>query len=135
MAATKTVTKLTTTDAIVRIVATDAADAATVDLQTDLKMTNETIGATQTVYITAVLTSTNNSIKVQRNAVTVADLYGNNQFLEAEWAITDQSTHDIITTFTGPGTIVMHLKKVDGYNTPFEPVRFGSYDNPNAVGS
>ncbi len=135
MAATKTVTKLTTTDAIVRIVATAAADAATVDLQTDLKMANETIGADQTVYITAVLTSTNDSIKIQRNSVTVSDLYGNNQFIEAEWTLTDQATHDIITTFTGPGTIVMHLKKVNGYNTPFEPATFGSYDNPNAVGS
>jgi hypothetical protein len=135
MAATKTVTKLTTTDAIVRVVATTAADNATIDLQTDLKMANETLGANQSVYITAVLSSTNDSIKVQRNSVTVADLYGTNQFLEAEWALTDQSTHDIILTFAGPGTIMMHLKKVSGYNTPFEPEQFGSYDNPNAVGS
>ena len=135
MAATKTVTKLTTTDAIVRIVATDAADAATIDLQTDLKMANETLTGDQSVYITAVLSSTNNSIKLARNAVTIADLYGNTQFVEAEWALTDQPTFDIIATFTGPGTIIMHLKKVNGYNTPFEPVRFGSYDNPNVVGS
>lgn len=135
MAATKTVTKLTTTDAIVRIVATAAADTSTIDLSTDLKMTNETLATDQSVYVTAVLTSTNDSVKLVRNAVTVADLYGSNQFLEAEWALVDQSTHDIVVTFAGPGTIIMHLKKVAGYNTPFETASFGSYDNPNAVGS
>jgi len=135
MAATKTVTKLTTTDAIVRIVATAAADAATIDLQTDLKMANETLGADQSVYITAVLATTSNSVKLTRNSVTIADFYGNLQTVEAEWAFIDQPTYDIIATFAGPGTIVLHLKKVSGYNTPFETASFGSYDNPNAVGS
>jgi membrane-associated PAP2 superfamily phosphatase len=135
MAATKTITKLTTTDSIVRIVATAAADTSTIDLQTDLKMANETLAANQSVYITAVLTSTNDSIKLVRNAVTVADLYGSNQFLEAEWALTDQPTSDIVVTFAGPGTVIMHLKKVAGYNTPFETASYGSYDDPTAVGS
>jgi hypothetical protein len=135
MAATKTVTKLTTTDAIVRIVATTASDTSTIDLSTDLKMTNETLGADQSVFVTGVLASTSSSVKLTRNNVVVADFHGSIQTVEAEWALTDQPTQDIVVTFAGAGTLILHLKKVAGYNTPFEPASFGSYDNPNAVGS
>ncbi len=135
MAATKTITKLTTTDAIVRIVATAAADTSTIDLSTDLKMTNETLATNQSVYVTGLLTSTSSSVSLTRNAVVVGDFHGNTQTVEAEWSLTDQPTHDIVVTFAGAGTIILHLKKVAGYNTPFEPASFGSYDNPNAVGS
>ena len=135
MAATKTVLKNTAYDAIVRIVATAASDTSTIDLQTDLKMANETIGATQTVYISGIAGSSSASTVVARNAVTQYVLDGNGQLLEAEWASKDQATSDIDVTFGAAGMVLLHLKKVNGYNNPVETPTFGAYDNETAVGS
>lgn len=134
MAAVKTITKLTTNDAIVRITATADADTATIDISDDLKMTNETIG-TPTVYVAAICHQTAANIKLTRNSVVVGHYFLNGVIESNDFAISDQATHDIVVTFGGAGMIILHLKKVSGYNTPFEPATFGSYDNPNAVGS
>ena len=135
MAATKTVTKKTNKDAIVRIVATTANDTATIDLQTDLKLTNETLGAAQKVYVSAAFFSTASNVSLTRNSVVVANYFGNGNIIDSEWVLTDQETHDIVVTFGGAGTLMLHLKKVDGYNDPIETAAFGIYDDETVVGS
>jgi hypothetical protein len=135
MAATKTVTKKTNKDAIVRIVATAANDTSTIDLQTDLKLTNETLGAAQKVYISAAYFSTAANVSLTRNSVVVANYFGGGDHIDAEWVLTDQETHDIVVTFGGAGMILLHLKKIDGYNDPIETAAFGIYDDETVVGS
>lgn len=41
---------------------------------------------------------------------------------------------DLRLTFDGPGHCIIQLRK-EGWATKIEPASFGSYDNPNAVGS
>jgi hypothetical protein len=138
MAAVKTVLKKTTNKVIVRITATAENDTATIDLQTDCKMTNETLVAgadSQLVNIAEVFWTTGSSVKLERNGVLVGDFHGNGQIVEAEWVITDQQSKDIVVTFAGAGTIMLVLSKVAGFNTPIEDAQFGGGDNPTAVGS
>jgi hypothetical protein len=138
MAAVKTVLKKTTNKVIVRITATAANDTATIDLQTDCKMTNETLVAgadSQLVNIAEVFWTTGSSVKLERNGVLVGDFHGVGQIVEAEWVITDQQSKDIVVTFAGAGTIMLVLSKVAGFNTPIEDAQFGGGDNPTAVGS
>lgn len=135
MAATKTILKLTTTDAIVRIVATQASDEATIDLSTDLKMTNETLAENQTVYVTSICHQTGTNLKLTRNSKTVGQYFSRGTIDSADFVLTDEATHDITATFAGEGMVILRLRKVSGYNTPFEPATFGAYDNPTQVGS
>jgi hypothetical protein len=135
MAATKTVIKKTNKDAIIRIVATANSDTSTIDLQTDLKLTNETLGANQKVYVTAAFFSTASNVSLTRNSVVVANYFGGGDHIDSEWVLTDQETHDIVVTFGGAGMILLHLKKIDGYNDPIETEAFGIKDNPAVVGS
>jgi hypothetical protein len=138
MAAVKTVLKKTTNKVIVRITATTASDTATIDLQTDCKMTNETLVAgadSQLVNIAEVFWSTSSSVKVERNAVLIGDFHGGGEIAEAEWVMSDQQSKDIVVTFAGAGTIMLVLSKVGGFNTPIEEAQFGGGDNPAAVGS
>ena len=44
------------------------------------------------------------------------------------------ANRDIRLTFDGPGHCIIRLRK-EGWNTKVEPAEFGSYDNPNVVGS
>jgi hypothetical protein len=138
MAAVKTVLKKTTNKVIVRITATTAADTATIDLQTDCKMPNETLVAgadSQLVNIAEVFWTTSSSVSVVRSGVLVGDFHGGGEIVEANRAITDQQSKDIVVTFAGPGTIMLVLSKVGGFNTPIEDAQFGGGDDPTAVGS
>lgn len=134
MAAVKSVLKKTTNKVTVRITATTAADTATIDLQTDCKMTNETLGDTQAVNI-ALASYCGTSAKLVRNSVTVADFIGNGNHEIPTFTITDQNTHDIVVTFGGAGTLFLELTKVSGFNTPIEDAQFGGGDDPTAVGA
>jgi len=134
MAAVKSVLKKTTNKTVVRITATTAADEATIDLQTDCKLTNETLGETQAVNI-VVASFTGTSVALVRNGVTVANFVGNGTHEIPQFAITDQNTHDIVVTFGGAGTLFVELSKVSGFNTPIEDAQFGGGDNPAVVGA
>lgn len=135
MAVTKTVLKNTAYDTIVRIVATAANDTASIDLQTDLKMDNETLGATQTVSISSAMYSTGGHVTVARNSVTQYDFWGDGQILDAEWTSKDQATYDVAVTFSAAGMLILHLKKISGFNNPVETPVFGAHDDETAVGS
>lgn len=138
MAAVKTILKKTTNKVIVRITATTAADTATIDLQTDCKLPNETLVAgadSQLVNIYSVFWTTSSSVKLERNGILISDFHGGGEIAEAEWVQSDQQSKDIVVTFAGPGTVIMVLSKVGGFNTPIEEAQFGGGDNESAVGS
>ncbi len=137
MAAVKTVLKKTTNKVVVRITATTAADTATIDLQTDCKMTNESLVAgadSQQVNIVGAFWTTSSSVKIERNGALISDFHGGGQILEAEWVLADQNSKDIVVTFAGAGTLMLELSKIAGFNTPIEDAQFGGGDNPAAVG-
>ena len=141
MAATKTVLKLTERDAVVKV-AGDAG-SATIDLQTDLKKANETLGATQKVSIIGVqwTGTTDGVISVVRNGVTIMTLNcGAAGALEmtGQTMIPDtiEDSSDIVVTLAGTATeLWLRLHKNSGYTSGVETSEFGQYDNPNAVGS
>jgi hypothetical protein len=121
MAAIKQVLKLTHNEAVVKI--TNAtADNASIDLQTDLKLTDEVLESNQTVHISKILFCVSPvsgaSITVTRNSVAEATLFGSGEFdFSANgMAESHNATHDITVTFAGTGgTVYLKLKKVDGY--------------------
>lgn len=135
MAATTTILSKSHNKAMVRVVATAAADNDTVDISADLLATNETQTGTAKVHIGRVLYSTNSDVKITRNSVTVAHLYGNGWVEETWWNINDQEDQDITVTFGGAGMVVLELKKVSGYNSPVETEIYGSYDDTTTVGA
>lgn len=141
MAVTKTILKLTERDAVVKVAG--GSGSATIDLQTDLKRANETLGATQRVSVCGVQwTGTAEAvIAIARNGVTIMTLNcGAAGALEmnGQMMIPDdiQSDQDLVVTATGTATEVwIRLKKISGYTSMVETSEFGSYDNPLAVGS
>lgn len=135
MAVTKTVLKNTAYDAIVRVVATAANDTSTITLNSDLKMADETLGASQVVYISAAKYSSASNVTVARNSVTQYAFFGDGQILDAEWVSKENPTNDIVVTFGGAGMVILHLKKVSGYNNPVETAIYGAHDDQTAVGS
>jgi hypothetical protein len=137
MAAVKTVLKKTTNKVVVRITATASADTATIDLQTDCKMTNETLTGTQRVNIVFTSWSSASDIKLTRNdpAITVAHYFGTGSNEIPQFTIVDQNDQDIVVTFGGAGMIMLELTKVEGFNTPIEDAQFGGADNPTVVGA
>lgn len=142
MALTKTLLKLTETEAVIKVAG--AAGTTTIDLQTDILDPNQaTSGDTQTVNITAVRWNgeLSNLIAVDRNSVRVLTLptdaadtvMFDGQELPPE---NTQNTSDIVITQTGTGYVELYLKlrKVSGYAPKVETAQFSVYDNPNAVG-
>lgn len=135
MAVVKTILKRTNHEVVVRVIGSGDGGTTTISLADDVKMPNETLKETQKVYITALHHSTPNDIKLVRGTTTVSHLWFADSWLDSKWAITDESDKDIVVTLSGPGMLVMQLKKADGYNNPIETASFGPYDNPNVVGS
>ena len=133
MAAVTTVLKTTSHDAIVRVTATAGADTASINLAS-LAATNETTG-TPKVHIARIYHAQtgDTTVNVTRNNVVVASLVGYGDV--ENWAITDQEEEDITVTFGSAGMIILHLKKVGGFNSPIEYAQFGAYDDETAVGS
>jgi len=133
MAAVTTILKKTSHDAVVRVTATTGSDTDTIAL-TDLAVTNETTG-TPEVHIARVYHAQagDQIVNITRNSVTVGSFVGYGDF--EGYALTDEPTEDITVTFGAAGMIILHLKKVGGYNNPIEYAQFGAYDDPAAVGS
>lgn len=134
MAATTTILSKAHNKAMVRVVATASADSSTIDISA-LTATNETQTGVAKVHIGRVLYSTGSDVKITRNGVTTAHLFGNGWLEETWWNLNDQEDQDITVTFAGAGMICLELKKVSGFNSPVETEIFGSYDNPTQVGA
>ena len=140
MAVTKTVLKLTEKDAVVKVAG--GAGSATIDLQTDLKKTNEELAATQQVAISGVQwTGTTDAVAtVVRNGVTIMTLNcgASGQLeMQGQSMIPDaiEGDKDITVTVTGTaGEVWLRLKKVAGYITGVETGVYGQYDDPTVVG-
>lgn len=142
MAVTKTVLKLAERDAVVKVAG--GAGTATIDLQTDLKKTNEVVaGATQRVSIAGVQwTGTADAvITIARNSTTILTLNcGAAGALEmnGQTMIPDsiEDDKDIVVTVTGTaGELYIRLKKNYGYTSGSETSVYGQYDDPAVVGS
>lgn len=143
MAVTKTILKLTERDAVVKVAGT--AGSATIDLQTDLKRSNEVLaeGKTQKVSIFGVQwTGTVDAVvSIVRNGVTIMTLNcGAAGALEmtGQMMVPDhiEQESDLDVTVTGTQAEVwLRLRKEDGYQSMIETSEFSQYDNVNAVGS
>ena len=135
MAIVKTVLAKDNRKAIVRVTATSAGNA-TIDIDSDLKLTNETITSSALkVAIQKIEYSCQaaQDITVVRNSVLVATVHPGAPKIET--SIQDEGNSDIVVTFSGKGMILLHLSKMGGFNDPVETPEFGAYDDQTAVGS
>ena len=135
MAIVKTVLAKDNRKAIVRVTATSAGNV-TIDIDGDLKLTNETITSSALkVAIQKIEYSCQaaQDITVVRNSVLVATVAPGAPKIET--SIQDEGDQDIVVTFSGKGMILLHLSKMGGFNDPVETPEFGAYDDQTAVGS
>ena len=136
MAITKTVLAKDNRKAIVRVTATGSNENVTIDIDSDLKLTNETITSSALkVAIQKIEYSCEaaKDITVVRNSVLVATVHPGAPKIET--SIQDEGDQDIVVTFSGKGMILLHLSKMGGFNDPVETPEFGAYDDQTAVGS
>ena len=136
MAITKTVLAKDNRKAIVRVTATGSNENVTIDIDSDLKLTNETITSSALkVAIQKIEYSCQaaQDITVVRNSVLVATVHPGAPKIET--SIQDEGDQDIVVTFSGKGMILLHLSKMGGFNDPVETPEFGAYDDQTAVGS
>ena len=129
MAITKTVLAKDNRKAIVRVTATGSNENVTIDIDSDLKLTNETITSSALkVAIQKIEYSCEaaKDITVVRNSVLVATVAPGAPKIET--SIQDEGAQDIVVTF-------LHLSKMGGFNDPVETPEFGAYDDQTAVGS
>ena len=136
MAITKTVLAKDNRKAIVRVTATVTNENVTIDIDADLKLTNETITTSALkVAIQKIEYSCEaaKDITVVRNSVLVATVHPGAPKIET--SIQDEGNQDIVVTFGGKGMILLHLSKMGGFNDPVETPEFGAYDDQDAVGS
>ena len=136
MAITKTVLAKDNRKAIVRVTATGSNENVTIDIDADLKLTNETITSSALkVAIQKIEYSCEaaKDITVVRNSVLVATVAPGAPKIET--SIQDEGDQDIVVTFSGKGMLLLHLSKMGGFNDPVETPEFGAYDDQTAVGS
>jgi hypothetical protein len=143
MALSKTVLRLTQTEAVIKV--SGNGGSATIDLQTDLLAATESLAAgSQNVTIVGVRWSgeSANTILIERNSTRILTLPTE----QADYIAFDgqelppentNATHDIAVAQVGSGYVELYLKlrKVSGYDTKIETGVFGIYDNTSAVGS
>ena len=118
------------------ITATGSNENVTIDIDSDLKLTNETITSSALkVAIQKIEYSCEaaKDITVVRNSVLVATVAPGAPKIET--SIQDEGDQDIVVTFSGKGMILLHLSKMGGFNDPVETPEFGAYDDQTAVGS
>ena len=110
MAITKTVLAKDNRKAIVRVTATGSNENVTIDIDSDLKLTNETITSSALkVAIQKIEYSCEaaKDITVVRNSVLVATVAPGAPKIET--SIQDEGDQDIVVTFSGKGMILRHL--------------------------
>lgn len=126
MAISKTVIKLTHTEAVVKIV-NDVAGAAsaTISLSTDLLKSNEELtGETPVVNLGTVDVGLSNGTEatITRGGTLISNMYENTLgYLMEFGADPTQNTSDVVVNFTGKGTMFVRLFKIKGYRPLFRP--------------
>jgi hypothetical protein len=124
MAITKSVIKLTHQEAYVKVINDTAGPASvTIDLDVDLKKTNETISGALDVRLSTVEYAVAAASKIVRNAVNVLQLpaqHGTFEHLTCNDAT--QSGQDLVVTMD-QGTVVIRLLKVSGFLPNFRPAQ------------
>jgi len=120
-----------------------AAADETIDLDTDLLVTNRLFkdGDTQTVNIISLTWSgaEESSIKITRDSTDIITLNGPdaNELIFDNMGFNDNvnNTDDIRVQITGDAYLYISLRKAGGYSQSFEPEIFGPADDPTEVGS
>ena len=143
----KSVLKLSESEAIVRIAGKDA-NPVTISLATDLLSTTQEIVGTPTVNIIGVQWAGEPGAiyKIDRGGVRiVTPLADNGNFIDFMGTQfppeSTNATNDIVVTIVNAagssvqGELWLRLRKTSGYASKIELAQFGSYDNPNVVGS
>lgn len=143
MALTKTILRLTETEAVVKIAGTGGT--ATIDLAVDILASTQALdGSTQRVNIIGITWSggEGGTIDINRNNVRVATLPSgaantftfDGQTLPPE---STQNTSNIVVNVTAAiqGEVWIKLRKVSGYASKIETAQFSVYDNTTVVGS
>ncbi len=129
MAVSKTIVKMNHLEALVKVVSdASTGGSATIALATDLLKSNENLitiaDISPSVHLGAVESSCeiNKEITITRNSQVAMNLFENTQQFELAWGADPQnSTSDIVVTFTGKGTVYLRLLKVAGYQSKFRP--------------
>jgi len=126
MAAVKSVLKLTQVHGVVKCTGVDA-DIATIDLDTDLKKSTETV-STPEVNIQRMhwICETSAQFTITRNSVIIAKGFGSGFTDWRGFTENTSNTSDIVVTFSGgQGTVILELTKLAG---------FGPYQHQGADG-
>lgn len=139
----KHILKNTNTETVVKVYL-DALGDVDIDLQTDiLDSDREVLSGTQKVNIRGIYWTLRDGKEAtvsrwngtNAEGETYLQGAGSLDFAGNGFADNIYNTRDIRVTFTGAGTVFLHLSKVEGYAPKFEPATYGSYDNPNAAGA
>lgn len=118
------------------------AGADTIALATDLLHPTEVVSGTPTVNILGLhwTGAANGVATITRDNTIIATLTGATAgellFSDSEFTDNVNNTSNIVVTISGGQMEVwMLLRKQSGYTSKIETAQFGSYDNPNVVGS
>lgn len=128
--------KLTEGVAMVKIV---GSGQTTIDLDVDLLSASQIIDGTPTVGIGQVQWSGRGIVSIIRNSVNVFEMQNDSGYFDlngnAGMMDVQNATSDIVVDITTGGTVLLMLRKLSGYKSKIETGLFGSYDDPDAVGS
>jgi hypothetical protein len=103
----------------IKVSAVDAAE--TIDLQTDLKLADETLGATQVVNILSMswTGAVGSKAIVSRGGTNIAILHGDSSdsidFVDTDYVESVQNDKDIVVTVTGEMHVYILMRKQAGY--------------------
>ena len=119
MAVTKTILANTHFETVVLL---QGSGTGTIDLQTDCKLANETLQATQTVNINEIgLAGLQASLTITRNSEQIFKLWADGQFTKYDIysnnpPLKRQNTYDIDYNMPVESTAIIKLSKVGGYD-------------------
>lgn len=142
MAVTKSIIKASEKECFLKIAGN--AGSATISLDTDLKVSTETLAAVPRRVNVAALQWTGDTtsvITIVRNSVTAFTLNcGASGFFDFSGAMvppddTENASNIVVTISGGEAQLWLRLRKVDGYLSKIETPLFGEYDNTDVVGS
>jgi hypothetical protein len=114
----QTVLKNTHTETVIKITGTGTASIplASLAFGDEVYTAANALVAVRKAYTYAPPTQ---ETKVTRNSVDVLQLYGTTVVFDESFVVNDQGNQDITVTTAGDGTVVLVLRKAQGYDWPF----------------
>ena len=138
----KRILKNTSSILIVKISGTDVTE--TISLATDfLHPSTAPNGSPIRVNVSYVQwnvsSGSTDTIVVRRNTFPILNLYQNAGELDMSgnggFQDDTENSSDLVCSIIGTGNLFLTLRKVSGFDSKLETAQYGSYDNPNVVGS